>query len=57
MSRTGHPSLKAERSSLGIVDRFCSDFQRPTQSEGFGRVLVLSEGYSLWDPALVQLVG
>ena len=57
MTRTGHPSLKAEPASLGVVDRFFSNFEHPTESEGFGRVVVLSEGSSLGDPALVQLVG
>ena len=56
-SVTGHPSLKAEKASLGIIDRCCSDFQRPTEREGFGRVVVLREGDSLWNPDLMQLTG
>jgi len=41
MTRTGHTTLKPSASSLGIVDRFVGDLQRPTEREArpFAKVL------------------
>ena len=57
MHRAQHPTLKAERSSMGIIDGFARDLVRPTEGEGFGRVIVLPEGFSLWSPEIVELAG
>ena len=43
LSRLGHPTLKAEQSSMSVVDRFVSALKPPAEGEGFGRVVVLKE--------------
>ena len=42
---------------MGIIDGFARDLVRPTEGEGFGRVIVLPEGFSLWSPEIVELAG
>jgi hypothetical protein len=49
--------LKPSASSLEIVDRFVGDFQSPTEREGFGRVVAVQQGESLWSAPLVDIIG
>ena len=56
MSRKGHPTLKAEKSSdhfqfadepvhdMAVVDWFVGKLKIPVESEGFGRIVVLQQG-------------
>jgi hypothetical protein len=44
MSSEGHPTLKAEKSSMAVVDWFVYKLKIPAKHEGFGRVVVLEQG-------------
>lgn len=54
MSRTGHPTLKPSRSSMGIVDQCFRDLKCPSEQEGFGRVVVFKEGDCIESSGIVD---
>jgi predicted kinase len=54
MSRKGHRTLPAERSSLDVVHRFFSTRVAPSKNEGFGAVVNVRDSN---DPQIQKLMG
>jgi hypothetical protein len=49
LSRHGHPTLKADPSSIDVVKRFADLFEIPTVEEGFGHVIKISNAFDCDD--------